>query len=132
MHTYVDENLKVWTTKPESTPLPTLLPWIEERFEDQTYEIQLKKVSYCISTSLVWEWSVRSSYLMSIPCAQACSLPDPATQWQSSSTQTGRPKGASQELRGGLSDSFQHIPCETLSPVSEPVLDEHLTRPKTK
>lgn len=37
MHTYVDENLKVWTTKPESTPLPTLLPWIEERFEDQTY-----------------------------------------------------------------------------------------------
>lgn len=37
VHKYVDDNLKVWTIKPESSPLPTLLPWIEQRFEEMTY-----------------------------------------------------------------------------------------------
>lgn len=37
VHSWVDHNLKVWSLKAETSPLPTLLPWIEERFEDQTF-----------------------------------------------------------------------------------------------
>lgn len=37
VNAYVQRCLKVWTIKPEQTLLPTVLPWIEQCFEELTY-----------------------------------------------------------------------------------------------
>ena len=37
INSYVQRCLKVWSVKPEQTILPSILPWIEECFEEMTY-----------------------------------------------------------------------------------------------
>ena len=37
VHKYVDSNLKVWGIKANQAILPSILPWIESCFEEQTF-----------------------------------------------------------------------------------------------
>lgn len=69
VHAWINHNLKVWSSKPEQSPLPTLLPWLEERFEDMTYLRVTNEEGYilfCNLTTMGVVSSLKQSYILGL------------------------------------------------------------------